>query len=117
MPDIMTKADYEEYEADVNRGLIDLEFVSSGPCPGCEDCLECKTPDYPPEGWFDLAGEPHFSRSSCDVCSCSLRGDRYPVHGFEKNHKEPIHFDACVDCMYYVEYGRLDDTTMDRIEA
>lgn len=114
---ITTPDDYREYESDVATGLTGFEHVSSGSSPGCSDCLECDTPDDPPENWHDSANEPHFSRYPCDICRRSLGGDRYPVHAFATCDDGLGHFDACSDCMYYVEYGRLDDTTMASIEA
>lgn len=114
MFDITTQADYREYEQAVKRSLDDLTHIWSGACAGCSDCLECDDQNEPSENWHDLANEPHFSWSACDICNRALGGDRYPVHGIAHDN-DIIHFDACSDCMYYVEYGRLDDTTMDQI--
>uniref|UniRef100_A0A6M3JFM5 Uncharacterized protein n=1 Tax=viral metagenome TaxID=1070528 RepID=A0A6M3JFM5_9ZZZZ len=111
----MNKRDYREYEKNVKDALAGLAYVSSGPCPDCNECLECDTPDDPSMEWYDLASEPSFSWSSCNVCGSGLGGDRYPAHGADKN-GNIIHFDVCTDCYYYMEYGQLDNTTMMEIE-
>lgn len=111
----MTKQEYEEYEQNVKNTLEGLQYISSGPCPGCDECLECDNPDDPSMEWYDLAGEPHFSWSGCEICGSSLGGNRYSAHAVDKNNNI-IHFDVCVDCYYYIEYGQLDDQTMSEIE-
>jgi hypothetical protein len=74
----MTKTEYQEYEEAVKQGLAGLEFVSTGACPGCDECElgeECTDRER------ELADEPHFSWRSCDVCNSSLGGDRHAAHG------------------------------------
>jgi hypothetical protein len=129
MPDIQTDEDYREYQAAVKRSLEGLTAVSNGPIAGCSDCLEvpdcecCGAPfdvdrgNDPPEGWYDSANEPHISSNACDGCGCGLQGDRFPAHGRSTNDDAIVHLDICGDCIYYLEYARLDDTTMDRIGA
>lgn len=68
-----------------------------------------------PSEWYDAAGEAHFSHQPCDICGSGLGGDRYPIHGRDKD-DAIVHLDACPDCYYYTEYGQLDDTSMDEIE-
>jgi len=59
--------------------------------------------------------DPSFSWSPCDCCKRGLGGSRYkivagPVHG------EVFEYRICTDCLYYLEYGHLDDVTMDGIK-
>ena len=104
----MTKQEYARYESAVECGLRGLEFVSTGACPGCGECgLSDDCTDHDRE----IAGEPHFSWSACECCGSGLGGDRYQAHGRDSN-GDLVHFEVCVDCLYYITYGRLDDTTM-----
>ena len=92
----MTKQEYADYEATVK------EFFSHGlqNLSTKEDCHE-----------------PFFSWSSCDCCQTSLGGDRYECNGYNAETKEVEEYNCvCQDCVYYAEYGHLDDTTMDEIE-
>lgn len=74
----------------VEQGLEGLDFVSTGTCPGCN---ECPTID-----------EPHFSWSPCDCCNSSLGGDRHAAHGKDKD-GNLVHLDICVDCLMYIANG------------
>ncbi len=106
----MTKQEFAEYERSFRRGLKGLTHVSSGACAGCADCCEDYEYDANQEE-FQVEPENWFSKSSCEICSCSLAGDRYPVHAIDKD-GNIVHLDACPDCVYYNEYGQLDNTTM-----
>lgn len=106
-PDIETKADYAEYQAAVERGCQGLEAISTGACPGC---VECGLDEDCSEDERELAGEAWFSWRRCDICSRALGGNREPGHAILDG--QMIHFDVCVDCVYYLEYGHLDDMTM-----
>ena len=58
--------------------------------------------------------EPYFSWHRCDCCGSSLGGDRYDCNGYNPTTKETqSEYTVCSDCVYYAEYGRLDDMTMD----
>lgn len=62
--------------------------------------------------------EPFFSWRRCDVCRTSLGGDRYHCNGYNGRTGEVEEYDyVCADCVYFAEYGRLDDTTMAEVEA
>jgi hypothetical protein len=153
----MTKQEYADYEARVAHYLDGLEFVSTGACPGCDECglgericdtceglgsvkcvdcgLDCPgaecpllkshpcpkckgTCNYTPElndSEVEDADEPHFSWSSCEVCGSHLGGDRHPWHARTKD-GSLIHGTCCSDCLYYLNYGTLDDTTMLSVE-
>jgi hypothetical protein len=122
----MTKQEYADYEARVAHYLDGLEFVSTGACSQCKDCGErlCETcegedcPNCDGSGYRDFtdaerdcADEPHFSWSSCEVCGSHLGGDRHPWHARAKDGKL-VHGTCCSDCLYYLNYGMLDDATM-----
>lgn len=57
-----------------------------------------------------------FSWESCDVCG-TRSGSRYICNGYNPTTRQ-IQYDYCVcqDCVYFAEYGRLDDMTMLEIE-
>lgn len=105
----MTKQEYKQYEETFAEWLKQWEFPSSGYCPGCEDCPE---PQYDGDCAFL---EPSFSWRACEVCGSRLGGDRLPIHAVDEN-GDIVHFDACMDCIYYLEYGQLDDMTMLELE-
>lgn len=90
----MTKKEYVKYERRFAEWHDSVQFPSSGYCPGCAECCE-----------------EHFSWYSCPICGTHLGGNRYPVHYVDSD-GEIEHIDACTDCVYYLEYGRLDDQTM-----
>lgn len=58
----------------------------------------------------------YFSWRPCEVCSSPLGGNRIDANTYVvKANGKPgkvVEFSVCVDCLYYVEYGRLDDMTM-----
>lgn len=108
----MNAKDYERYERNVKDNLKGLSFVSTGSCPGCG---ECGLDEEATEEQRSAAEEGHFSWSDCDCCGQSLGGARYPAHGRDKDGRI-IHLDVCEDCLYYINYARLDDTQMMEIE-
>lgn len=69
-------------------------------------------------------GEPHVSSSMCALCGDRQQGMREYANGLMKDSfegRERIIAVAlgsiCEDCVYYAEYGRLDDRTMMRVKA
>ncbi len=98
-PHIENVDDYELYIRDFKKGTKGLEALSSGQCPGCEECGD------------DEEVEPYFSGLPCNICNRLLGGNRYPAHYVDKDN-ELCHISICADCVYYLEYGQLDDTTM-----
>ena len=56
--------------------------------------------------------ESYFSHIPCDCCSRILGGDRYDCNGYNPKTKEIQEYSICPDCLYYAEYGQLDDMTM-----
>ncbi len=61
-------------------------------------------------------GEPYFSHRSCDCCGTHLGGDRYAATGYNPETEEVLEYEVCQDCVYYAEYGQLDDQSMLDIE-
>jgi hypothetical protein len=122
--DIQTAADYAAYESSVaafmqrNR----LHNLSAG----YVDCPECGASDFwqveqcacgaDREAW----SEASFSWYACDCCGGTLGGDREHCTGAADNGQggvEVLTFESvCSDCVYYAEYGQLDDSTMLRID-
>jgi hypothetical protein len=81
----MNKKEYADYEANV------AEFFSHG-----LRNLSSKS-------------ESFFSWSPCDCCG-GLAGNRYECDGYNEKTKEVEEYSCiCEDCVYYAEYGRLDD--------
>lgn len=86
-----TKQEYENYQATVARffeatGLHNLTAIENA--------------------------EPCFSTTPCECCRRQLGGDRIAANGYNSSSKEVLDFNVCTDCLYYAEYGQLDDQTM-----
>ena len=95
----MTKPEYEAYQKAVaaffeREGLANLSSITDteGNC------------------------ESFFSWRPCECCGDPLGGDRERCNGYAPVTKEIKEFTVCMDCVYYAEYGQLDDTTMLAIE-
>ena len=90
----MNKQEYEEYQERVADFMLkeNLEVLDCG------------------------SEEASFSWQPCECCGSTLGGDRHDVAGRNTDNNEVYHYDVCMDCYYYAEYGRLDDTTMVEIE-
>ncbi len=115
-----TLSQYKAYQSAVESNLKHLSFVSTGSCPGCSECgLDRDCSDLERE----QAEEPGFSWTACEACGSNHSGDadrvvggsRYPAHGRDKD-SAILHLSVCVDCLYYLNYGKLDDLTMMEIE-
>ena len=101
-----------EYLLAVERGLMGLEAVSTGVCPGCEVCAEehdvsldelrCRYENG------EIVSEPHFSNRGCDICGTMLGGDREVWHAIKGD--ELIHgSNCCVDCVCYLANGDVPE--------
>lgn len=113
----MTKQEFEQFKQAIEHNLKGLEHISTGACPGCD---ECGLSDEPSDHERDLAGEPSFSWCACECCGSSLGGDRHPAHGVISDATKTgqiLHFLVCSDCLYYLNYGALDDTQMAEMEG
>ncbi len=111
----MTKQEYQEYQATV-KAFMEREGIRNLTgghirCPECGADLEdgrCPT--------HGEVNEPFFSWASCDCCGTSLGGNREHATGYNPETKEILEYTVCEDCIYYAEYGRLDDQAMEEIE-
>ena len=90
----MTTQAYTQYQARVAR------FFK-------EEGINNLTTDY------EKNGEAFFSWQPCDCCGSRLGGNREKASGYNPTTKEVQEYErVCLDCIYYVEYGQLDDLTM-----
>jgi hypothetical protein len=98
MPDIQTKQDYEAYQKTVAEFIEreNLSFISTGTNDGEHGDVD-----------------PWFSWRPCPCCQSSLGGLREYLWAWAGETR--VQFEICEDCVYYLEYGRLDDTTMFRV--
>lgn len=57
--------------------------------------------------------ESYFTWWPCDCCRRPLGSDQYTCSGYNPATREVQEgYEVCVDCVYYIEYGQLDDSTM-----
>jgi hypothetical protein len=108
----MTHAEYERYEKHIADFIAaeGLSFLSTG----TEDRLDpaIHSEDYQGRESCD----PWFSWHPCECCGSPLGGSREYLYA-RNEANEIVQFEICVDCVYYVNYGRLDDMTMMEVEA
>jgi len=109
----MTTSDYTKFKASIERNLAGLSFLSTG---ACKCCAECGLGESPSDHAIELADEPSFSWHACDACGSTLGGDRHPAHGRTDGGKL-LHLSVCSDCLYFLNYGKLDDKTMMEMET
>lgn len=107
----MDKEGYKDYEEQVARFFKDegignltaeLGNNSDHKCVICGEIVGC---------------DPYFSSRQCECCYSNLGGDRYHATGWNSHTQEAYCYEVCSDCIYYAEYGQLDDMTMLDIEA
>lgn len=94
MANIKTAEDYRKYKRTVE--LFQQEFKLSHLSTG-------------EKTWF--------SWDRCDCCQDGDGGERYGLYAHQEGNSEVVSFSICVDCVYYVNYGKLDDSTVTAIEA
>jgi len=126
----------KEYIESVEYYTRGLEAVSTGICPGCEECCaeyglevacECggeaeeycdlcdDTGKRPPtmeefeEQWScgDVTTQPSFSWSGCDLCGSTLGGDKEVWHGVDRDNNIVHGEYACMDCVFYLANGDI----------
>lgn len=57
--------------------------------------------------------EPYFSWTRCACCKTTLGGNRYDCVGYNPTTRLfQDGYSVCEDCVYFAEYGKLDDMTM-----
>ena len=81
--------------------------VSSGPCPGCEDCGLGDVEDME-DPRYDDAFYPSFSWRQCESCGSTFGGDRHPAHYIDSD-GEICHMDVCTDCYLFHANGDVPE--------
>ncbi len=110
----MTMAEYADYEAAFAKGMEGLTAFSSG--SWVERCERCPEDANYEDGVCYDAGE-FFSWHACEICGATDGGSREDAHArLTSRDGQLIHLRVCTDCVYYAEYGRLDDATMAEVE-
>lgn len=93
----MTASEYQDYQARVAR-FFEREGVHNHLSPISDE----------KGNW-----EEYFSWRPCDCCGSPLGGNRIDVDTYRLANTDVIlKFSVCTDCLYYAEYGQLDDMTM-----
>ena len=105
-----------KYTDAVDSNLNGLTAVSSGVCPGCEECADEHSVDLEELqlGWESgkIFSEPSFSARGCGVCGSNLAGDLETWHAIDDNTGTLYHFkDMCVDCVVYIANGDEPEAT------
>ena len=117
----MTKEEYKEYQERVEKFFRDegITNLSHGhlTCPYCgfdffQNAVDTETVECGCKNTKAMLDEPSFSWRACECCGSQLGGDRYHATGFNPTTDEIYEYEICGDCLYYAEYGRLDDMTM-----
>ncbi len=98
----MTAKQYADYESSV-AAFHERNKLR----PGCNSAHHDEDGD---------TNEPFFSWQPCECCGSHLGGDR-ETYSFAREDNTQFNADICVDCVYYLAYGVLDDMTMMSIEA
>jgi hypothetical protein len=124
--DVRTKKEYEEYCAAVEEffkteGITNL----SGGHLTCQNCgfddeeVDGHTVNFTDEekcikcgASREMMDEPYFSWRSCECCGGMLGGNREHATGYNPTTKEIQEYEVCSNCIYFAEYGKLDDMTM-----
>lgn len=91
----MTKQDYETFKKNFNS-FFECENV---------ELMASAAPE----------SEPFFSWQACDCCGSNLGGNRETYVAIEKvgiPNPRKFEIEICSDCVYFNEYGQLDDQTM-----
>ena len=105
-PHISTKQDYQEYERAVAR-FFERETITNLSAESGEEwqhsCVICGE---------EVNSEGYFSHSACECCGRSLGGTRFHANGWSPQDRAAYCYEVCTDCIYFAEYGRLDDMTM-----
>jgi hypothetical protein len=138
----VNKAEYRAYVETVERYLKGIECISTGPSASCDECRsnfgikehdpdECGCEYLGNNTWScghidgedntdeiqaQMVNESSFSWEPCEICG-ACAGDREEWHGFiDGMDAKMVHGTCCTDCAYFINMGRLDDTTMWEVE-
>jgi hypothetical protein len=105
----------------VTKGTEGMQAISSGECPGCEQCAESHrmTPEEHASAWHSGTIEGYssdFSWRPCGICGTHLGGDREVWHWIQGNPGEDLkgreinhESDMCRDCVLYLANGDLPE--------
>lgn len=86
----MTRIEYASFQANVRR-FMEREGIENLAHEGEDSC---------------------FSWRGCECCGTSKGGGRVTATGYNRDTDEAQHYTVCEDCIYYAQYGQLDDQTM-----
>lgn len=107
----------------IERNTGGLKAVSTGACPGCEQCRDEYAHDSTMEQFSEqcrsgeVINEGFFSWHGCDLCGSSIGGTFQPWHGIDSD-GAIIHGErACVDCVCYLANGDLPGGSFRRLIA
>lgn len=89
----MTKSEYADYEKAVAIFLKNNDVKSGCHSPKSDN------------------GDTFFSWKCCECCGSGLGGTR-EEYVFARNDSDGFEADICINCVYYLAYGKLDDATM-----
>lgn len=103
-----------DYVDTVAHNLRGMSGVSSGLCPGCEQCREdhgIPTMEEFREQWSRglVSSEPHFSHEPCGVCGSPLGGSREVWHWIDDSGTIHHETDMCSDCVCYLANGDVPE--------
>lgn len=66
---------------------------------------------------FTTDGEEYFSWRRCSICGTTEGGSREDGQAVDSKSDAIVFVGSiCLDCVYFNEYGRLDDMTMMEVE-
>jgi len=115
----------QAYINQVAESTKDMEFLSFSLCPGCRECAN----DYSiPLGTLTkrinnntIFDEGEFTWSGCQICKNGLGCTVFAGHARVKRQvlrrgkpinrfvSDLVHFEACPDCICYLDHGALPD--------
>jgi len=104
----------QEYIDNVEANLKGYKYISTGLCPGCDECYSAFG-NGNPKDFVDcvengeLVNEASFSHSPCGICGSHLGGDRFIWHWVDDDGHIVHEDDCCVDCLMYIANGDLPD--------
>lgn len=115
-----TAKEYRAFKAAVAEFFAreQIENLSSGylSCPECNEKLDMDGQNGPECAEHGTAlNEPFFTWRACECCGGEA-GNREHATGYNREADTIQEYDVCEDCIYYAEYGQLDDTSMMDIE-
>ena len=117
----MTKQEYAEYVESVDEFFRreGIQNLSTGhiKCPDCQVEFECSECPECGKDAGEFPVEPYFSWRPMRMLCRGEAGDRYDATGYNPTTKEVQEYSVCQDCIYFAEFGTLDDQTMLEIEV